>query len=179
MIVVSLGANIGHAQRTARGTLEAAIGVLDAGDVRVAARSQWYRSEPVPPSSQPDYVNGAVLLETELDPWSLLKRMHRIETDFGRLRRKRWGERTLDLDLVDFHGFITFNGWRGGRPGQTQPDGLCLPHPRAHERAFVLRPLAEIAPCWRHPVLGLSAESLLNRYAISQRCEPLASGHEG
>ncbi|MFP3943115.1 MAG: 2-amino-4-hydroxy-6-hydroxymethyldihydropteridine diphosphokinase [Alphaproteobacteria bacterium] len=173
MIVISLGANLGHAEGTARDTLEAALAALNGGGVRVAARSRWYRSAPVPPSGQPDYINGAALAETQLGPLRLLELMHRIEADFGRLRGERWAARTLDLDLADYHGFTTFNGWRGGRPGPVRTEELCLPHPRAHERAFVLRPLMEIAPHWRHPVFGLKAEALLCRYAAGQRCEPL------
>ncbi len=179
MIVVSLGANLGHAQRTARDSLEAALGVLDSGAACVTARSRWYRSAPIPPSPQPDYVNGAALLETQLDPWALLALLHRIEADFGRMRQERWGARTLDLDLVDFHGFVTLNGWRGGRLGPLQPRELCLPHPRAHERAFVLCPLAEIAPHWRHPVFDLGPAALLHRSALTQRCDPMEEGADG
>lgn len=168
MIIVSLGANIAPENGTPRAALEAAIAAMGREGLIITARSRWYASAPVPASSQPDYVNGAVLVESGLDPWHLLARLHRIEAEFGRTRSERWGARTLDLDLIDYHGFATFNGWQSGRPGR--PGELCLPHPRAHERAFVLRPLMDIAPHWRHPVLGVTAAALLRGPVALQRC---------
>jgi 2-amino-4-hydroxy-6-hydroxymethyldihydropteridine diphosphokinase len=179
MIVVSLGANLGRARSPARDTLELALTALQENGCIVTARSRWFRSAPVPLSDQPDYVNGVALLESGHDPWALLERMHAVETAFGRLRAERWAARTLDLDLADYHGFITFNGWLAGRLTEPRPGDLCLPHPRAHERAFVLRPLAEAAPRWRHPVLGLGASELADRYARGQRCDPMTGNEEG
>lgn len=173
MIVVSLGANLSQPDRTALGSLEAAIETLVSRRIGIAARSQWYRSAPVPFSDQPDYINGAVLVNADLDPWQLLVLLHEVEAVFGRKRAERWASRTLDLDLIDYRGFITLNGWRGGRLSEPAAGELCLPHPRAHERAFVLRPLGEIAPAWQHPLLGKSAEALLEGPPSRQRCEPM------
>jgi len=179
MIVVSLGANLGGPGGTARETLGSALTCLMERGVAVTARSRWYRSAPVPPSDQPDYINGAARVETDLDPWQLLHVMHDLEARFGRRRRVRWAARTLDLDLIDYHGFVTFNGWRGGRLQEPDARHLCLPHPRAHLRAFVLRPMAEIAPAWRHPVLGLDLPTLERGPASEQHCTPLAGEAAG
>jgi len=126
---VALGANLGDplaALRTAVRAL-AAVGV-------VTAVSAVYRTSPVGPVAQPDYLNAAVTLDTGLSPKSLLAELHAIERSLGRERRERWGPRTLDLDLIAYEG------------QRRDAEGVELPHPRAHEREFVLRPLADIAP---------------------------------
>lgn len=153
MILVAIGANLpaaGFASPLA--TCEAAVERLAAEPgVAVLARSRWYESEPVPPSGQPWYVNGMVQVATGLGPCDLLARLHAIEASFGRVRRVRNEARPLDLDLIDHDGTV-----RDGTAG-----GPVLPHPRAHERAFVLLPLAELAPGWRHPVSGAGVAALL------------------
>jgi 2-amino-4-hydroxy-6-hydroxymethyldihydropteridine diphosphokinase len=115
--------------------------------VRVLARSRWYRSAPVGPP-QPDYVNGCALLVVALEPDALLERLLATERRFGRVRGERWGPRRLDLDL------LLVEDQRLDTPR------LTLPHPRLRERAFVLVPLAEIAPGWIDPVSGQSVAEL-------------------
>jgi len=127
----------------------AAVAQLPAIGVAIVARSPWYLSEPVPASDQPWFVNGVVEIATELPPPELLARLLALEAQFGRERGARDAARTLDLDLLDYDG----------RECST-PD-LVLPHPRLHERRFVLAPLCDIVPDWRHPRLGLSAAELL------------------
>lgn len=135
---IALGSNLGDR----RATLEAALGALAAeAGIRVLRRSSWYRSPPVGPP-QPDYLNGCALLEVSLTPEALLDRLLAIETRFGRVRNERWGPRTLDLDLLLF-GALVLESAR-----------LEIPHPRMRERAFVLVPLAEIAPDWIEPRTG-------------------------
>jgi len=95
----------------------------------------------MPPSAQPPFVNGVVMVDTMLKPGALLESLHRIERRFGRMRRRRNEARILDLDLIDYRGMISAGGV--GAP--------VLPHPRALERPFVLEPLAEILPAWRYP----------------------------
>lgn len=112
--------------------------------------SDWYRTSPAPPDpSQPDYCNGIARFSGAPDPAALLDALHRIEATFGRVRSTANAARTLDLDLIEFNGLI-----RHGPPP-------VLPHPRAHLRDFVLRPLVEVAPDWVHPVLRQPASALL------------------
>lgn len=141
---IALGANLGDC----RATLEGALAALDASPgVRLLARSRWYRSAPVGPP-QPDYLNGCALLAVALEPEALLERLLATERRYGRARGERWGPRSLDLDLL----------LMGDRRLSTPQ--LTLPHPRLQERAFVLVPLAEIAPTWIDPISGLSVAEL-------------------
>ncbi|HZT89787.1 MAG TPA: 2-amino-4-hydroxy-6-hydroxymethyldihydropteridine diphosphokinase [Stellaceae bacterium] len=150
MILVGLGGNRCSAESgPPMQTLAAALAALAAMDIAVTARSSWYRSEPVPPSAQPWFVNAVAAADTALDPEALLARLLALEGRFGRIRGKRNAARVLDLDLLDYEGRIV------------QSDALTLPHPRLHERRFVLAPLAQIAPSWRHPRLHKRADELL------------------
>ena len=128
-------------------------------------RSGWFRSAPVPPSGQPSFVNGAAELDTGLDPAALLTALHRVEDEFGRTRRDRNEARLIDLDLIDYRGRVS-----------PPPGWPVLPHPRCHERAFVLHPLREIAPDWRHPVTGDHIDALIGRLPPGQAIERLPDG---
>jgi 2-amino-4-hydroxy-6-hydroxymethyldihydropteridine diphosphokinase len=162
-ILIGLGANLaaaGHA--SPRDTLEAALAALAAEGVAVLQRSRWWESAPVPASDQPWYVNGVARVETELGPAMLLALLHRLEAGFGRVRQVRNEARTLDLDLLAYRGEI-LNG----------PEPPILPHPRLAERAFVLLPLAEILPDWRHPGTGATLPEMIRRLPPGQVCRPL------
>jgi 2-amino-4-hydroxy-6-hydroxymethyldihydropteridine diphosphokinase len=150
VILVGIGSNLAApGYRSPRDTAMAAVAQLPAIGVAIVARSPWYLSEPVPASDQPWFVNGVVEIATELPPPELLARLLALEAQFGRERGARDAARILDLDLLDYDG----------RECST-PD-LVLPHPRLHERRFVLAPLCDIVPGWRHPRLGLTAAELL------------------
>ncbi|GAB4284711.1 MAG: 2-amino-4-hydroxy-6-hydroxymethyldihydropteridine diphosphokinase [Roseovarius sp.] len=137
--------------------------------VRVLAVSGFYATPCMPAGAGPDYVNAAARLACADPPERLLARLHATEQAFGRARAGRWGGRTLDLDLLAADGLVlpdraTHDRWRR-LPADDQmalaPDRLILPHPRLQDRAFVLVPLADVAPDWRHPVLGLSVRAML------------------
>ena len=151
MVLVALGANLaGPLGRTPLEACEWAVARLRVlPGLSLQARSHWYRSAPVPPSGQPDYVNGVARLWGRATPGGLLASLQAMEAEAGRVRSVRDAARTLDLDLLAMDGLVL-----------DEPD-LVLPHPRLHQRGFVLAPLAEIAPDWVHPGLGRSAREML------------------
>ena len=153
LALVALGANLGAREET----LEAALEALDARpDCELALRSSWHVTAPVGgPLGQPDFLNGAALLYTQLTPEQLLEVLHGIEAQHGRERRVANGPRTLDLDLL-LHGTESRSG-----------PGLILPHPRVHERAFVLAPVAELCPALE--LLGGSVAELLAGLAAQSK----------
>jgi 2-amino-4-hydroxy-6-hydroxymethyldihydropteridine diphosphokinase len=158
VVLIGLGGNLPSPGYGApRRTLTAALAVLAGEGIGVAACSAWYRSAPLPPSDQPWYVNAVAALATEIDAFALLAALQRIERQFGRVRGTRNAARTVDLDLLDYDGL------------EVETTALVLPHPRLHQRRFVLVPLNELAPDWRHPRLGLTAAQLLARLATRQR----------
>jgi 2-amino-4-hydroxy-6-hydroxymethyldihydropteridine diphosphokinase len=151
VILVALGANLPAPDGTPPlASCRRAAASLDAlPGLRLRGLSRWWRSAPVPASDQPDYVNGVALLAGRAEPAALLRALHAIEDRFGRRRLGANAARSLDLDLIDVEGVV-----------RDAPDPV-LPHPRAHLRAFVLAPLAEVAPGWTHPRLGRTVEALL------------------
>jgi 2-amino-4-hydroxy-6-hydroxymethyldihydropteridine diphosphokinase len=158
-ILIALGANLPSPRfGPPRATLEAALAAIEAAGVRVLKRSSWWESEPVPASDQPWYVNGVALVATRLEPVPLLALLHRIEAEFGRTRGARNEARLLDLDLLAY-----------GDRRLAGPEPPQLPHPRLADRAFVLLPLAEVAPDWRHPVSGEPVRQLIARLAPGQK----------
>lgn len=129
--------------------LEAAIQTLaQTPGIILEARSRWYSTKAVGPP-QPDYLNGCAILKVEMQPYRLLETLLKIETKFGRVRRERWGPRSLDLDLLLYDDLII------------DTPTLQIPHPRMRDRAFVLVPLAEIAPDWVEPVSGCVIKELV------------------
>jgi 2-amino-4-hydroxy-6-hydroxymethyldihydropteridine diphosphokinase len=162
MILLGLGANLPSAVGPPVATLEAALAALERAGVRVVACSRWYRTAPVPASDQPWFVNGVAQVETKLAPSELIALLQKIESEFGRKRGLRDAARSLDLDILDYDGLV-----------EAGPD-LILPHPRMHQRAFVLKPLAEIAPDWRHPKLDKPVSALIAALPPDQKAEPIA-----
>lgn len=160
MILVAIGSNLSSpAHGGPRQVCDAAVARLEALGVRVAARSRWFETAPVPLSDQPWFVNGVLAVETALEPAPLLELLHRVEAEFGRVRRAVNEARILDLDLLDHHG----------RVGEGPP---TLPHPRMGGRAFVLLPLADVAPSWRHPATGEALADLVAALPPDQGIRP-------
>lgn len=152
MILIALGANLPSPAGPPEETLRAALPHLERDGVKLVRVSSFYRTQAWPDSRDPQFVNAAAQLATALAPAALLARLHAIEAAFGRSRSVKNAPRTLDLDLLDYDGRV-----------ETGPP--VLPHPAIAARDFVLRPLAEIAPDWRHPVMGLTGGELLSRLA--------------
>lgn len=153
LILIAIGANLpGRNGATPQATCEqAARAVAQLDYVHKATRSRWYSSAPQPPSSQPRYINGVLRLDAQVIPQLLLADLQRLERAAGRVRGAPNAARVLDLDIIAMGGRI-----------QAAPDPI-LPHPRAHERAFVLLPLRDVAPGWVHPGLRLTVEELIAR----------------
>ena len=156
MILIAIGANLPGPDGA--GPRETCIRALDAvralPGLEFAAVSPWYRTAPVPrDDSQPDFCNGVARFAGAAEPEALLAALHRIEARFGRVRSVPNAARTLDLDLIDVNGLV-----------RDRPPPV-LPHPRAHRREFVLRPLLDVAPDWVHPRSGAMGRSLLDHLA--------------
>ncbi|MGH7999749.1 MAG: 2-amino-4-hydroxy-6-hydroxymethyldihydropteridine diphosphokinase [Brasilonema sp.] len=149
---IALGSNLGNS----RSILEAATETLaQTPGIILKAKSSLYKTKAVGPP-QPDYINGAVILQVEMIPQLLLKTLLQIENKFGRVRRERWGARTLDLDLLLYDELIL------------NTPNLQVPHPRMRERAFVLVPLAEIAPDWVEPISNCAIKELVKEVDCSE-----------
>jgi len=162
-ILIGLGANLPsdkHGPPAA--TLEAALAALADRGLEIVARSGWWESAPVPASDQPWYVNGVVEVRTSLGPEDLLALLHGVEAAFGRVRTVPNAPRILDLDLLAY-----------GKVVRLGPEPPLLPHPRLAERGFVLRPLAQIRPAWRHPASGLAVAELIARLPDGDLVRPL------
>ncbi|MCU9848489.1 2-amino-4-hydroxy-6-hydroxymethyldihydropteridine diphosphokinase [Defluviimonas sp. WL0024] len=145
----------------------------------LAAVSRFFRTPAFPAGSGPDFVNAAAIVETGLAAEEVLAVLHEIEARHGRERLRRWGARTLDLDLLWLGDRIapdpeTQAAWVGLSPERQRaeaPDGLILPHPRLQDRGFVLIPLAEIAPGWRHPATGQSVAEMADALPEAEKAE--------
>ncbi len=154
MILIGVGANIPSPVGSPRQTCEAALVHLGRLGLVIAGRSPWYETAPVPASDQPWFVNSVVMATTALSPAGVLAALHLTEAAFARSRSVANAARTLDLDLLTFDDLV-----------QAERAPL-LPHPRMQERAFVLLPLRDLAPGWRHPVLGETAAELAAKLPV-------------
>jgi len=176
-IIIALGANLPSEAGPPEVTLARALDLLEGADVQVRAVSRFYRTAPVPASDQPDYINAAARLDTRLDPHALLARLHAVEQALGRHRNIKWEARVIDLDLIACGSCVLPDSWpdaeTGGVPGHGLECGLAVPHPRLHERAFVLVPMADIAPDWRHPVTQADVGEMLARLGDFAAPRPL------
>ena len=177
--LIAVGANATSPAGGPEITVPAGIEAVAAEGWRVLAVSRFYRTPCFPPGVGDDYVNAAFAVRAEGRPEDLLACLHAVEARFGRARRQRWGSRSLDLDLVAWGDRIApdravLERWMEMPPEAQKsavPDALILPHPRVQDRAFVLVPLADVAPGWVHPALGLSVAEMLAARPGAERAE--------
>lgn len=159
--VVALGGNVAGDYGSSEALLEAALARFAEAGLPILRRSSWWRSAAWPDPNAQEYRNGVVLVEAALPPQALIRTLFSLEDAFGRTRGAKNASRTLDLDLIA-HGRIV-----------SDDPQLTLPHPRAHERLFVMGPLAEIAPEWLHPVLGKTAAELAASATVGLDARPV------
>lgn len=168
--LIALGANLPFAENSPAMTLAKALNDFKEFGLRITATSSFYHTPCFPAGAGPDYVNAVASARANLGADEVLDRLHKLELRYGRERSLRWGQRTLDLDLVaagdtvlpDRIGYQRWQSLSAERQRELAPETLVLPHPRLAERAFVLVPMAEIAPNWVHPITGKTTLQMLD-----------------
>jgi 2-amino-4-hydroxy-6-hydroxymethyldihydropteridine diphosphokinase len=170
LMIVAVGSN----QRAVEGRpdviVREAISAIENRGAMIRKISKFYQTPCFPVGAGPDYINAAVLIEVPWSPEETLEHLHAVEAQFGRERVQRWGQRTLDLDLIANEDVVSpslaiHDQWRNldiEIQKTTAPTELIIPHPRVQDRAFVLIPLMDIAPDWMHPVLGKNVSEMLD-----------------
>lgn len=175
--LIGFGANLSSDGRPPESTVPLAMAALSDLTGQALTPSRLYRTPAFPPGAGPEFVNAAAMLEWPGSAEELLAHLHTVEAGFGRTRRARWEARIMDLDLIALGEAVvpdpaTQLRWAALAPEDAAtrtPDRLILPHPRLADRSFVLVPLAEIAPDWRHPVTGLSVREMLAARPAEER----------
>lgn len=176
--LVSLGSNLPFRGRDKTDTIKFALNTIFSESEQPVKASGLYRTRAWPPDSGPDFVNAVVTFRTRMAPDSCIRWLHTIEKRLGRdreadNRNARWLPRVIDLDLLDMNGQVlpdleTWKSWRDlpfSRQRECAPDQLILPHPRIEDRAFVVVPLCDVAPGWKHPVSGVSATAMKESFS--------------
>lgn len=177
--LLALGSNVSDDLDESFDLVESAIVELYNKSIKCSNKSKYYKTPAFPAGSGPDFINCALSVETDFSPLELLENLHEIEAKLGRKREKRWAQRAIDIDLLAYGEMVApnltgFTRWLNlplEQQMQQAPEQLILPHPRLQDRAFVLVPLADIAPDWRHPVLGKTTCEMLNELPKQQRDE--------
>lgn len=160
-VLIAFGANKTGPWGTPAQTIERAIYEMNEMGVTTLARSKLYTTSPLGTGFQDQYVNGAIAVKTFLPPLALLRVLKRLERKSGRRGGRPWGPRTLDLDVIEYKGLVLNWDRVSKRAKPCRPGGLVLPHAQIQERPFVLVPLMDIAPTWRHPVFHKTARQLM------------------
>ena len=173
-ILLALGSNVSNDLQDSYDLVKKSISELCKKTIKKINISNFYQTPAFPIGAGPDFINCVISAYTELDSLALLEELHSIEAKFGRKRLKRWGQRTLDIDLLDYDFNIKPNityvqEWLNMPLGQQLkqiPNQLILPHPRLQERAFVLIPMVDVAPDWMHPILGKTTLEMRDALAL-------------
>ena len=158
MIYIGIGSNLnGKNNETPLQNCKKALNELKKG-VNICKASSWYKSEPIPISNQPWFINAVVEISTSMSSLELLEFILNIEKVFGRIRKKKNEARIIDLDIIDYKKKILY-----------KKNKLIIPHPRMHERSFVLLPLKELNPKWIHPIKKKGLKELINNLDDKQK----------
>ena len=163
MIIISLGSNVISRWGDSHTTILQALRELESRGVDILRHSRLYRTSPYGPADQPVFTNAAAAIRTSLSADALLSIVKKIEKTAGRRASEHWGPRALDIDIIDYNRQILNWSQHDTQFFKCKRVCLILPHPRVEVRAFVLRPLLDVAPHWHHPVSGLHAAQLLTR----------------
>lgn len=180
--LIALGANVPSGMNALARTLRDALTRLENVGLESLSISRFFRTPCFPAGAGPDYLNAAASVDWDGSAREVLDLLHRVEAEFGRERVQRWGRRTLDLDLIAMGQTVlpdaqTQDAWRAlplAEQVEKTPEDLILPHPRIQDRAFVLVPLAEVAPDWMHPRLGLTVTEMRDALPKQAREEVVA-----
>jgi len=178
-MIIALGSNQQALEASPQLIVERAIEALRGLGLVIRKISRFYQTPCFPVGVGPDYVNAACLLETTWSPSEVIETLHSIEQEFGRKRIQRWGQRTLDLDLISVEDVVCpslkiHDKWRNldlATQKIEAPTELIVPHPRVQDRAFVLIPMMDIAPDWVHPILGLSVSEMLDALPLGEKVD--------
>lgn len=168
--IIAMGSNLPSAAGNPQQTLTAALEKLAEIGLPADLVSEYYENPCFPAGAGPDFVNACARIPTHCSPRAILAALHDVEADFGRKRELRWSARSLDLDLLIYGDLVaptlpTLTEWMNlplAAQISQNPNQMILPHPRIQDRAFVLIPLADIAPEWRHPVLHKTVVEMLD-----------------
>ena len=180
--ILALGGNTQSKVGSPKETLRQAILMLSDHGVRVEKTSKFYQTPAFPAGSGADYVNAAALVSANHSAVELLDILHEIEAELGRERLSRWASRPMDIDLIamgqkvapDREGFAKWRDLTLEDQKTLWPDQLILPHPRLQDRAFVLVPMADVAPDWVHPVSGKTVQEMLDALPQALKNEVVA-----
>jgi 2-amino-4-hydroxy-6-hydroxymethyldihydropteridine diphosphokinase len=156
MILIALGSNVSGHWGDPSSTLRRAIEEMSLQSIRIQKVSTFIETAPFGVTDQPSFINAVAKVKTRFTPEQLIVLLHQIEERAGRVRGQKWGPRTLDLDIIDYNGLVQ-------GPVNNDTSSLTLPHPGIEERSFVLAPIAEIAPRWKHPISGNPAALTLRQ----------------
>lgn len=179
MHLLALGSNATAESSSNAALVAQAVAAIKAAGIETLRLSRIFRTPAFPAGSGPDFANACLVAETAMSPTEMLALCHRIEAEMGRVREKRWGQRVIDIDLLACDQQIlpdrdTVTRWMElplDEQMRVAPEELLLPHPRLHERGFVLVPLADVAPDWVHPLTGDSVQAMLEALDPALRAE--------
>ena len=176
---IALGANLLSVCGSPKESIVTAISAIsDQGFIEIR-QSHFYRTPAFPKGNGPDYVNAVISAQFQGESVDVMRALHSVEEMMGRTRQERWESRVIDLDLLAIDQHIvpdrdTFNTWMTlplSEQKTRQPQELIVPHPRIQDRGFVLVPLADVAPDWRHPILNKTVLEMLDALEVSEIAE--------